>query len=127
MNQQEREKVAQVLVDAAAGMRQLKEERDAAIKLAADSHSKMETIERRLEAEKTAAEMHRKGINLDTDFSDLADTLEKAATEGKLETIQHAVDMVGPDMGVKTAAINNDSATGEDGSQLVSYLVGQIG
>ncbi len=127
MNQQEVEKVAQVLRDSAAGMRQLRDERDAAIKLAAAHQVKLATVERRLEAEKTAAIMHSKGLELDTDFSDLADHLEKQAEEGKLETIQRAVDMVGPDMGLKTASINNDSATGEGGSALVSYLVGQIG
>jgi hypothetical protein len=128
MNDQEKQKVAQVLKDAAAGMRQLQAERDAAITMAASHQEKLATIERRLMAEKVAAEMHRKGLRTDENFSDLADDLEKAAAEGKLATIQEAVDMVAPDMGIKTASINHDTAqAGSGSSELEAFLVGQVG
>ncbi len=79
--------------------------------------------------EKLAGEMHRKGIDLDTSATDLADRLEKAAAAGKLEAIEVGVDLVGPDMGSKLASLTNDDGPGttSGASDLERFIVGTAG
>jgi DNA anti-recombination protein RmuC len=128
MNDDTRQKVAQLLGDTSQALRQVTSERDDALHKAAAAETKLATIERRLEAEKVAARMHQKGLELDTDLNDLADHLEKAAQEGKLGEIQRAVEMVGPNMSIaKTAHVNDDQPAGGGNSDLVRYLVGSVG
>ncbi len=87
-----------------------------------------ETGVRHDDAEKTAAVMHQKGINMDTPMADLVANLEKAAEQGKLEQIRAAVDMVGPDMGTKVAQLANDESRITAGSsEFERFIVGGVG
>lgn len=122
----ESEKTAQVLQDAANIVRAVSAERDALAEKLAAQQAKISMYERRVSAEKVAAKMHQKGINIDTEFPDLVANLEKAASEGKLDTIEEAVEMVGPDMGMKTASINYD-APAATGSDFERFLTGYVG
>jgi hypothetical protein len=120
-------KVAQVLADSAVAMRQLQNERNAALVKNAELQMKVARYERRVQAEKVAAMMHQKGINMDTEFPSLVADLEKAAQEGKLPTIEEAVDMVGPDMSFKTASIHDTPVGAGSEDDLTRYLLGSIG
>jgi hypothetical protein len=96
-------------------------ERDSAVE-------KLAHLERRLDAEKLAAMMHHKGLETDTDFASLADHLEKEAERGKFEVIKQAVEMVGPNMGFKTASVHHDSVTqGAGHTDFERFLVGDVG
>lgn len=114
------DKIAQVLVDTQQVLLSVTGERD---KLA----SELSTLKSRREAEKLAAAMHEKGVRLDTEYGALVDDLEKAASDGRLPVIQEAVDMVAPDMGLRTTSLTNDEITHGGGSALESYLVGNVG
>jgi hypothetical protein len=121
-----KEKTAQVLQDAANIVRAVSAERDELAEKLAAEQRKTASYERRVSAEKVAAMMHQKGINTDIDFPTLVADLEKAASEGKLDTIEEAVEMVGPDMGLKTASINHD-APAATGSDFERFLTGTVG
>jgi hypothetical protein len=115
------EKVAEVLKDAAACLRIVGDERDHYKKIA-------ESLQLRGKVEKIASSMHHKGIDLDTPVEALADRLEKAAEQGKLDTIEAAVDMVAPDMGTKLAQLTNDEVRDTRGSSaLETYVLGDVG
>jgi len=115
------EKLAAVLREAPAVIRSLVAENDRL-------STKLASMERRGDAEKLAEVMHGKGLELDKTASELADRLEKAAEQGKLETIREAVDLVGPDMSEKIGSIaNNDTGVSSTGSDLERYLVGGVG
>ena len=121
------QKVAQVLSDAATALRKVAGERDIIQAKNTELNIKVAAYERRVQAEKVAAQMHQKGLNTDVDFQSLVSDLEKKAAEGKLATIEEAVDMVGPDMGMKTASLNDHSLTGAGESDFERYLFGAIG
>ena len=114
--------IAEVMTDAAATLRT----QQATI---TDLQDKLASKERRDRVEKLAAEMHRKGLELDTKVDDLADRLEKAASAGKLDAVEHAVDLVGPDMGQKLAQLTSDEAapSAAASSDLERFIVGQAG
>jgi hypothetical protein len=109
--------------------------RDAAVTLRhqqahiGELEEKLAGMERRDRVEKLAGDMHRKGINLDVGVDELADRLEKAAAAGKLETIEQAVDFVGPDMGEKIGQVaTNQDVSGTSGSSdLERFIVGGVG
>lgn len=114
-------KLAQVLHDAQEAIRSVTAERDAATQ-------KLAQLERRRDAEKLAFDMHAKGVNLDKDFGDLADELEKSAEAGELPIIQRAVDMMAPNMGLSTATLNNDETkVASGGTDFERYIFGAIG
>jgi|SRR5580700_9680842 hypothetical protein len=96
---------AEVLTDAAALIRA----QDATI---SELTEKLAAKERRERVEKLAAAMHTKGVNLDVPVETLIDRLEKTAAAGKLETVEQAVDFIGPDMGEKLAQLNNHDERG---------------
>ena len=121
-----KEKTAQVLQDAANIVRAVSAERDELAQKLAAEQQKTAAYVRRTSAEKVAAQMHQKGINTDIDFPTLVTSLEKAASEGKLDTIEEAVEMVGPDMSIKTASINHD-APAANGSEFERFLTGSVG
>ena len=121
----DQEKVAQVLRDAGTAMRAVATERDEAVDKLAEANAKLAAYERRTMAEKVAAQMHHKGINTDVEFSDLVSDLEKAASEGKLGTIENAVEMVGPDMSLKTASIHDSPRA--SGNAFEAFLLGGVG
>lgn len=114
--------IAEVLSDASATLRA----QQAHI---GDLEEKLASKERRDRVEKLASEMHRKGLELDTAVEALADRLEKAATAGKLEAVEHAVELVGPDMGTKLAQLTNDEPgmRSVSSSDLERYIVGGVG
>jgi CheY-specific phosphatase CheX len=120
-------KEAQVLADAGAIIRQLTAERDAALTKVASSQLKEAAYKRHVHAEKVAMQMHQKGINTDIALPDLVTDLEKAAQEGRLTTIEEAVDMVGPDMSFKTASIHDAPTAGAGEDDLTRFLIGGIG
>lgn len=122
MNKISNAQIAEVMSDAAATLRA----QQFAIQ---DLQEKLAGRERRERVEKLASEMHRKGLDLDTNIDTLADRLEKAAEAGKLETLEHAVDLVGPDMGTKLAQLTNDEpgTTSMSSSDLERYIVGGVG
>jgi hypothetical protein len=119
-------KEAQFVNQAAHTLRQVAGERDSAMTENVQLKMKLASYERRVQAEKVAAQMHQKGINIDTEFPSLVADLEKAAQEGKLGTIEEAVGMVAPNMGFKTASIH-DTPTGASEDDLTRYLLGSIG
>jgi SOS response regulatory protein OraA/RecX len=95
MNKLSNAQIAEVLTDASATLRA----QQAHI---GDLEEKLASKERRERVEKIAAEMHRKGFELDTSVEALADRFEKAAAAGhNLEVVEHAVDLAGPDMGTR--------------------------
>jgi TPR repeat protein len=112
-------KIAQVLHDAGLAIRHVTAERDAAL-------AKCASYERRAQAQKVAAEMHSKGINLDKTAEELTNELEKAAEQGDLPIIHRAVDMIGPNMGL--GSLNNDEKTASaGGSDFERFIFGGIG
>lgn len=121
----EQQKIAQVLTDSANALRTMAVERDQTLEKNAALQRRLQEYERRTRCEKVAAMMHQKGINTDVNFQDLVEDLEKKAMEGKLDTIREAVDMVGPDMSVKTASIHEQPAGGE--TDFERFLIGGIG
>lgn len=122
-----RSKTAQVLLDSARLVRTLTVERDNALAKVAEAQLKEAAYIRRVQAEKVAMQMHQKGINTDIEFPSLVSSLEKAAEEGKLATIEEAVGMVGPDMSFKTASIHDMPMGGAPGTDLERFLLGSIG
>ena len=127
MTEQELQKIAQVMTDGSQALRTVTMERDTLATQNAQLCEKLASIRTRLECEKTAAEMHEKGLNLDTDFPDLVDALEKDAQEGRLPVIQEAVKLAAPDMGSRIAHINNDETSTSEDHDLVKYIVGSVG
>jgi hypothetical protein len=93
-----------------------------------DLVEKVASYERRDRCTKLAAEMHRKGIDVDLPVESLADRLEKAAEEGTIGEWEKAVALVGPDMGTKMAQVANDETKNSLGSSdLERFLVGGVG
>ena len=122
-------KIAQVMADGSKALRAVTTERDKLASENTELRTKMSSIQTRLMCEKTAAEMHEKGLNTDIEFTDLVDSLEKDAQAGKLPVIQEAVKMAAPDMGHRIAHINNndDEMSGDGTDPLTKYLVGSLG
>jgi hypothetical protein len=114
------DKVAEVLADASRALRTVAAERDAAV-------TKLAKMEQRADAEKVASSMHHKGHRLDTEFSSLADEMEKAAEQGRLPIIKEALDMMAPNMGFKTASIRSDETTSGGSSDLERFVMGDVG
>lgn len=113
-------KVAEVLADAAAVIRQVTQERDEAV-------SKLAHIEQRREVEKLAAQMQAKGLTSEpTEY--VIENLEKAAQEGRLSNLREAVDLVAPDMWSKFAHPSDDRRDHVGvGNDLERYLEGAFG
>jgi hypothetical protein len=112
--------IAEVLTDAASTLR----DQQAYIQ---ELEVKIASGEKRDRAEKIASEMHRKGIELDVSVEQLADRLEKTASE-KLSTIEQAVDLVGPDMGSKIGSVSNhERGTTSDSNDLERFILGDAG
>jgi hypothetical protein len=115
--------IAEVLTDASAALR-------AQGAYIGELEEKLASKDRRDRVEKLASEMHRKGLELDTSVDDLATRLEKAAEAGKLDAVEQAVDLVGPDMGQKLASLTNDAESGSSpatSSDLERFIVGGVG
>lgn len=111
------DKVAEVLNEAATVIRTVTGERDAAL-------LKLAQIETRSRCEKLASSMQTKGLNSEP-YDHLVGNLEKMAAQGKLEQLESAVNLVGPDMGSKLASLNHDDRQVQGGtSPLESYLLG---
>lgn len=77
--------------------------------------------------EKIASEMHRKGLELDVSAEELSDRLMKTA-ETKLDTIEKAVDLVGPDMASKIGSVGNHERGDSSGSNdFERFILGNAG
>lgn len=114
------EKIAEVLAEVEPVLLSLVAERDSL-------REKIASYERHEKAEKLASAMHQKGINADVPLNRLTADLEKAAEQGKLSSIEAAVDLVGPDMGKKMASlINDDNKTQSSSTDLERYIVGSL-
>ncbi len=88
---------------------------------------KLAAKELRERADKVASAMHGKGLNLDMSREALVESLEKEAAEGRLETIEKAVDLVGPDMGTKIGQAAHQRSNDESGngsSDFVNFIIG---
>lgn len=120
MNKISNQKVAQVLSDVPGTLRKLAERNK-------ELEEKVAHYELRTRVEKLASEMHRKNIHSDVALEDLADNLEKAASEGKLDAIEQAVGMVAPDMGHKLAQLTSDERGTSSSSDLERFIVGGVG
>lgn len=119
MNKLSMEQVQELVAEAPGVIRKLASERDF-------YRDRYEAMVRREDAEKTAAAMIHKGLT-EEDFGTLTARLEKAAEQGKLEQIQVAVDMVGPDMGTKLAQLTNDDQRSTVGNAFEQFIVSGIG
>ncbi len=108
------EKVASVLKSAAHAIRHVTKERD-------ELREKLAHIERRQRAVKVASDMHDKGVNRDTRFEELVEDCEKAAADGRLDTISEALELVGPDMGRSVSLDDRDHG---DANALEQFLLG---
>jgi hypothetical protein len=127
MTEQDIAKIAQVMADGSHAIRTVTSERDTLAEENSQLREKLSSVKTRLEAEKLAAEMHEKGLNMDKEFADLVDDLEKDAQDGRLPVIQEAVKMAAPNMGSRIASINNDETSTSGDHDLVKYLVGSVG
>jgi hypothetical protein len=110
------DKVAEALKEAAQVLRTVVEERDTAL-------SKLAQIELRGRCEKLASNMQSKGVSSEP-FDYVVSNLEKMAAQGKLDEMERAVNLVGPDMGQKlghAAHLNSDQAQG--GSSLLETFL----
>lgn len=119
-------KIAQVLTESASLMRKLAAERDAALEKQAELQRTNDELQTHLRAEKIAADMHSKGLNLETPFPELVDELKTAAEQGRLGNIEAAVGLVGTDMGLKTASIH-ETTNAYGSSRFESFLLGHTG
>lgn len=113
------EQIQMLLTEAPTVLRKLAEERDFYKEKAA-------CLERRDHAEKVAFAMHNKGIDTDVAFEDLVTRLEKVAEQGKLEEWERSVEMVGPNMGVKTASVSDETVS-TSSSDFERYIMGNVG
>ncbi len=118
------EKVAQVLSAASRLMQTVADERDQALQRAKLAEDQVMAMSRRLEAEKVAYEMHQKGLNLDVEFPDLVEAVEKKAEAGELAVLQEAVKLAAHQ--VRIGSIRTDEALG-GGTDFERFLVGEVG
>jgi hypothetical protein len=115
MQKEAMDKCAKVLKEASAVILQVTAERDEAL-------AKVAAFERRDRAVKVASEMHRKGID-DTPFNELVERLTTFDEQGKLASVEQAVELVGPDMGRKLASLSDDRGTSVGSNDLERYLM----
>lgn len=118
MQKEAMSKYAKVLKEASAVILQVTSERDEAL-------AKVAAFERRDRAMKVASEMHRKGLD-DTPIDKLAERFEVLDEQGKLSSVEQAVDMVGPDMGRKLASLSDDRGTSVGSNDLERYLMDNV-
>ena len=122
------EKIAQVLRDGSIALTAVAQERD---KLASDNTklaAENRALRLRMEAEKTAMDMHDKGLEAGVPFESLVEQLEKKAhadPEGFV-VLRKAVGLAGPDM-FKTASIGESTALAGGGSEFERYILGDVG
>lgn len=94
-----------------------------------DLEEKLASKELRERTEKIASSMHDKGVRTDVTRELLVDELEKEAAAGRLEAIEKAVEMIGPDMGKFAHASRNPNSDdqGNVSSDLERFIVGGVG
>lgn len=117
MNKLSSEKIAEVLKSAQEALLSVTSERD---KLAAENHA----LKQHDEAEKLAFAMHEKGVRMDMDHAELVETLEKAASEGRLEVVKEALDLTVSNMDLSNRISERDTGSG---NAFEAYLLGSIG
>jgi len=119
------EKAATMLVDAGVTLKKqaskistLKDELQA-------EQEKTAMLERRMEAEKIAADMHDKGVNVDVSFDKLAAKLEEEPPN-RLDVIKEALAMQAPDM-LRGAHLSDSPAPGGGTSEFERFILGDVG
>lgn len=112
------DKIAEVLKDASAALLNVTSERD---KLA----SQVSELLLQREVEKLASDMHEKGVRTDTAFDALVEDLQKAASEGRLDVIKEAVQLMAPDMG-HSVSLREGAEGGSGASAFENYILGSI-
>jgi hypothetical protein len=120
MDKQSSIKMAQVLHDAQTALLSVTADRD-------DLATKVAMYERRAEATKVAHMMHEKGLELDTEFGDLVNHLEKQAEAGQLPVIAAAAEMIGPNMSFGSTHNDVEAGAGGGNDVFTSFLVGSVG
>lgn len=113
------EQVVELLTDASSTIRKQASKIN-------DLEEKLASKELHERAEKIASAMHAKGIRADESRAVLVEELEKEAAAGRLESIEKAIEMVGPDMG-KFARVNSDhtdQGNGSSGSSFEQFILG---
>jgi hypothetical protein len=118
------EKAAEMLVDAGQALQKVASERDSLAQQLAVEREKNATMEKRMEAEKVAAEMHDKGIHVDTPLDKLASALESEPDE-RLEVIKQALQMRPGDVMRGTSL--SDAPSRSDGSDFENFILGTVG
>ena len=91
-------KLASVVLSAASTIRKLAAERDSWRKVAEERMTHDEAV-------KVAAAMEERGLVGSISRDELISSLEKAASEGRLDVIKEAVELVGPNMDEKIASM----------------------
>lgn len=115
------EHFSQLLKDAAAALRTVTAERD-------EARSKVAEMTTHQDATKLAQTMQSKGLTGDLSLAQVTANLEKMASEGKLDTVRAAVDLVGPNMVDKLASLNSndsndDRPAGAGTSMFEQYII----
>lgn len=111
------QKIHQVLTTVPETLRKLAAERDYWKKEATERMTHDEVI-------KVAQAMEEKGCVGNVSRDQLIADLEKAASEGRLDNIRAAVDMMAPDMGEKLATLSNNDVHAQGHTAFESFLLG---
>jgi len=111
--------LARVMNDGAVALVSVTQERDEALR-------KLAALECRMAAEKLASSMHEKGVELDVSHEELTTRLEKAAHDGSFQNIKDAVEMLTPNMGIKTASLTRDGERAQGTHPFVNHLLGGL-
>ena len=119
MDKESAAKFSQVLRHAQGTLLKVASERD-------QLQARCDAYEQRDEAAKVASAMHSKGLHTDKSLSQLTAEMMKAANSDRLATIEAAVEMVAPDMGVKLASLGDEHRGGDGTSDLEQYIWGGV-
>jgi hypothetical protein len=119
----DKEKAAVMLVDAGVNLKKLSSKNVQLEQALQEEREKRAMLEKRMEAEKVAADMHDRGVNLDVDFDKLASSLEKKPRE-RLEVIKEALSMQAPDM-LRDARLSDSPAHGA--TDFERFILGDVG
>lgn len=129
------EQLLAVFGEAPTVIRKLASERDMALAERDEAKAKLAAYDRRDTVEKIANAMIEKGLDRGVSREELVSGLEALAEQGKLAEVQHAVDLVGPDMGQKIASVYQEGlpnytvtegGVGGHGGDLMNFIMGGV-
>lgn len=123
----DKQKIAQVLTDAATTLVKVAQERDLYQGRCEVAEAQVQALKNRMEAEKLAMDLVEKGFHNDQDVGALADDLEKLRTADPQDFAvkQAAVAMAGPDMfrGTLVGSVNSSTSGVTDFER---YIYGDV-